>query len=198
MAYELSPTVDVPTRHGGFRAIAFRREASEREHLVLIRGEVSGSADPVPVRIHSECLTGDVFGSERCDCHSQLHWSLDYIESKSRGLLIYLRQEGRGIGLVGKLHAYALQARGLDTFEANVQLGHRPDERSYDDAVFILKHMAVSRVALISNNPLKTAALTGGGIEVTTRIAPESKLTSHNERYLLAKRERYQTDPSLS
>lgn len=197
MDYELSPTVEVPTHRGIFRAMAFRREASSREHLVLARGELSESPDPVPLRVHSECLTGDVFGSERCDCHSQLDWSLDYITAKNRGLLIYLRQEGRGIGLVGKLHAYALQASGMDTFEANVELGHLPDERSYEDAVFVLRHMGISRVALISNNPLKAAALTTAGIEVTTQVAPESKLTSYNERYLLAKRERYQAGSSL-
>ena len=180
-----SPVVTIPTEGGSFQAQAFRREGTVHEHMAVWCGELSG--EPLSVRIHSECLTGDVFGSQRCDCQSQLLGALALIADRGRGMLVYLRQEGRGIGLIEKLRAYALQDEGLDTVDANVALGHAVDARTYDDGLAILRHFGVSRIELITNNPDKVAAASAAGIEVVRQIPSTPTVTEHNRAYLESK-----------
>ncbi len=190
--YVLSSMAVLPTPHGEFGSLAFRRHDREQEHLVLVRGQPYRWADaPIPVRIHSECLTGEVFGSLRCDCRGQLEWALRYLGQRKHGLLIYLRQEGRGIGLVNKLSAYAVQDAGLDTVDANIAIGRQADERCYDDALYILGLLGVRRVALITNNPDKLQALQRAGISVEARITARASITASNRRYLQTKRQRF-------
>jgi len=153
----------LPTRFGEFRILAFPGETTNREHIALALGDMAGE---VVVRIHSECLTGDVFHSDRCDCGEQLDLAMERIAEAGSGIIIYLRQEGRGIGLVNKLHAYNLQDEGLDTVEANEELGFSGEMRQYGDGVAILKCLGVSRVALLTNNPAKVAALREAGLTV--------------------------------
>jgi len=159
-------------------------------HVVLERGvsDALEQGNPIPVRIHSECMTGDVFASRRCDCGEQLQFSLEHFKENG-GLLIYLRQEGRGIGLVEKLRAYNLQDEGLNTFEANVARGHGEDERDYAAALEILGHFSVARIRLMTNNPLKEEALVAGGIEVVERIPVTVRRNAENAAYLKAKEE---------
>jgi len=161
-------------------------EAGGKEHLVILHGDVKGKPD-VPVRIHSECLTGDVMGSLRCDCRDQLERALLLIQEEGAGILIYLRQEGRGIGLMNKIRAYSLQERGYDTVEANQRLGFEDDLRSYDLAVKILKALDVKSVALITNNPEKIEALVRGGIPIARRIPLVIAPNRFNEEYLKTK-----------
>jgi 3,4-dihydroxy 2-butanone 4-phosphate synthase/GTP cyclohydrolase II len=188
IAFDISPAVTIPTERGSFRAQAFRRRDAAHEHLALVRGDPVG--EPIAVRIHSECLTGDVFGSQRCDCQSQLIGALDLIAERRRGMLIYLRQEGRGIGLVDKLRAYALQDEGLDTVDANVALGHAVDARTYEDGLAILAHYSVECVELITNNPDKVAAVREAGIDVVRQVPAVPVVNEHNQAYLRAKSER--------
>jgi GTP cyclohydrolase II len=183
---KFSDRASLPTRFGRFRVQAVQEAAGGKEHLVILRGEAEGKTD-VPVRIHSECLTGDVMGSLRCDCRDQLERALRLIQEEDAGLLIYLRQEGRGIGLLNKIRAYSLQERGYDTVEANQRLGFEDDLRSYDLAVRILKALDVKSVALITNNPEKIEALERGGIPVTRRIPLVITPNRFNEGYLRTK-----------
>jgi len=181
----------LPTLHGKFRIIAFRSKSKNdvKDHVVLVRGSVAGASN-VPVRIHSECLTGDVFGSLRCDCHAQLQAALCKIGKMQRGLVIYLRQEGRGIGLANKIRAYALQEKGMDTVEANIALGFPSDMRNYDVAAAVLSHLKVKSIALITNNPDKTDKLRACGVKVVRRIPHEFGLTRRNRKYMRTKRDK--------
>lgn len=188
----------LPTVHGEFRAIGYVNIIDGTEHVALVKGDVStgstgntATEEPVPVRVHSECLTGDVFGSRRCDCGDQLSAALDYIEAKGRGVVIYLRgHEGRGIGLLPKLRAYVLQDEGLDTVDANLEQGLPVDAREYSAAAQILKDLQVQSVALISNNPDKIHDLASHGVDVTKRIPVELNANEDNVVYLRTKRDR--------
>src|SRR5262245_28631399 len=186
-AMRVSELANLPTRFGTFRVAAVREAPGDREHLVLVRGRVAGRRR-VPLRLHSECLTGDVMGSRRCDCRSQLEKSLRLLARRPQGILLYLRQEGRGIGLMNKIRAYTLQERGWDTVEANRRLGFRDDHREYSAAVKVLKRLKVKSVALITNNPEKIEALERGGIPVDRRIPLVVSANRHNARYLRTKR----------
>lgn len=179
----------LPTRHGNWTLLYCRSNLDHKEHLALVRGEVEGRKD-VPVRIHSECITGDVFGSLRCDCGKQLEYALEYLGKQPYAVLLYLRQEGRGIGLYKKLLAYNLQDQGFDTVEANLQLGHQPDERDYQIAALILKDLGVGSIQLLTNNPHKIKALEEAGIEVVERIPIEVGKTEENLPYLKTKAEK--------
>ena len=182
-----SAEAKLPTRFGRFQVRAVKERGAAKEHLVVLRGKVRGKRG-VPVRLHSECLTGDVMGSLRCDCRDQLEKSLRFIDAAGGGVLIYLRQEGRGIGLVNKIRAYSLQERGYDTVEANQRLGFEDDLRSYDLAVKILRDLGVKSVALITNNPEKIEAVSRGGIPVTRRIPLIIRANRFNQGYLKTKR----------
>lgn len=180
----------LPTAHGQFTAVGYINYIDGVEHVALVCGEVSGKED-VPVRVHSECLTGDVFGSLRCDCGEQLHAAMDLISSHGSGVLIYLRgQEGRGIGLMPKLQAYVLQDEGLDTVDANIKQGLPVDTREYSAAAHILKDLGVESLSLISNNPAKMKSMQNYGVEVTTRIPVELAPNPENITYLRTKRDR--------
>ncbi|MBI5598835.1 MAG: bifunctional 3,4-dihydroxy-2-butanone-4-phosphate synthase/GTP cyclohydrolase II [Deltaproteobacteria bacterium] len=182
----------LPTRFAGeFRAIAYENDVDSHEHLALVKGEINPSDDePVLVRVHSECLTGDVFGSERCDCGEQLAGALKMIEKEGRGVFLYMHQEGRGIGLANKLRAYALQDAGLDTVEANEKLGFKADLRDYGIGAQILVDLGVKKMRLITNNPKKIKGLEGYGLEVTGRVAIESTPKARNVHYLRTKKEK--------
>ncbi len=178
----------LPTTRGTFRAVVFREKRTGAEHVAMVLGDISG--DGVPVRVHSECLTSEVLGSLKCDCRAQLDRALDRIAGLGHGVLLYLRQEGRGIGLGNKIRAYALQAQGHDTYEANRILGFPDDLRRYDVAGDMLRALGVRSVDLITNNPLKIAGLVDAGISVRRRIHLPSPMNPHNVGYLRVKRER--------
>jgi GTP cyclohydrolase II len=180
---------EVPTHRGVMRTVIFRDRRNGREHVALVVGDVAGQ-EGVPVRVHSECLTSEVFGSLKCDCRQQLDRALDFITQSGCGVVLYLRQEGRGIGLGNKIKAYALQAKGYDTYEANRQLGFADDLRSYDIAAEMLRSLDVRSVDLITNNPLKIAGLVEEGIPVRRRIPSRTEHNPHNVGYLKTKRER--------
>jgi GTP cyclohydrolase II len=184
----MSAVADLPTRFGEFRVIGFR-ERSGAEHAALVRGEPWGRSE-VPVRLHSECLTGDAIGSLRCDCRDQLEASLRFIGEQDHGIVLYLRQEGRGIGLVNKIRAYALQDDGLDTVEANRALGFRDDERDYGVAAHILRLLEVASIRIITNNPRKIAGLEQHGITIVDRIPLVVPPNEHNVFYLSTKARR--------
>jgi GTP cyclohydrolase II/3,4-dihydroxy 2-butanone 4-phosphate synthase/GTP cyclohydrolase II len=186
---ELYAEAPLPTKHGVLRAIVFRERATGKEHMAAVKGDLRG-AEGVPVRVHSECLTGEILGSLKCDCRQQLEHALDLVGSSERGAVIYLRQEGRGIGLGNKIRAYALQAAGADTYEANRQLGFGDDLRRYDVAAAILEQLGVKSIDLITNNPLKIAGLQEEGISVRRRIPSLAQSNPHNIGYLRTKRER--------
>jgi GTP cyclohydrolase II len=177
----------LPSQFGDFRIYAFSNTDDNKEHLAIVRGDVFGAYD-VPTRIHSECLTGDVLGSLRCDCRAQLELALKRIGESSRGIVLYLRQEGRGIGLTNKIRAYQLQEQGLDTIDANLALGFAADERRYDVAVSMLRSLGVRSVGLMTNNPDKVAQLERGGMHVSGRIAHQAGICVQNHRYLETKR----------
>lgn len=178
---------DLPTAFGDFRVLGYRSEPDGGEHLAVVKGDVAGRRD-VLTRVHSECLTGDVFASQRCDCGTQLQEALRLIADESRGVVVYNRNhEGRGIGLVAKLSAYGLQDQGLDTVEANVSLGHPPDARDYKVAAHILRDLGIESVRLLTNNPDKIAQLERLGVSVAERVPHEVGLTTHNDDYLAAK-----------
>jgi 3,4-dihydroxy 2-butanone 4-phosphate synthase/GTP cyclohydrolase II len=177
----------VPTRHGVFSAIAYENDVDSYTHLALVKGAVD-TDKPVLVRVHSECLTGDIFGSLRCDCGKQLAGAMDMIEREGRGVLLYLRQEGRGIGLVNKLKAYNLQDAGCDTVEANKQLGFKPDLRDYGIGAQILRDLGVGKMRLMTNNPKKIIGLEGYGLQVLERVSIEVSPNEENIEYLRTKR----------
>ncbi len=190
-AVTLAAKATLPTRYGAFTSYAFRVAAGEAEHLALVMGDVSGQAS-VLTRLHSECLTGDVLGSYRCDCGEQLDLALRYIAAEGRGVLLYLRgHEGRGIGLSNKIRAYALQEQGLDTVEANLELGLPDDAREYDSAAAILRELNVTSVRLISNNPKKFDTLAKHGIPVCERVALAIPVRDENERYIRTKQAKF-------
>lgn len=180
---------DLPTRFGEFRIVAFWNNRDEKEHVAIVRGDILGVED-VPTRIHSECLTGDAIGSLRCDCRDQLESALEMIGAFDKGLVLYLRQEGRGIGLINKVRAYALQDRGLDTVEANLALGFRDDERDYAIAAHMLMSLDVKSIQLMTNNPRKIEQLTKNGIRVSRRLPHVIPPNAHNRFYLETKRDR--------
>ncbi|MCZ7568639.1 MAG: bifunctional 3,4-dihydroxy-2-butanone-4-phosphate synthase/GTP cyclohydrolase II [Ardenticatenaceae bacterium] len=179
----------LPTARGEFTIIAYLDRTGGQEHLALVMGEVADGRPPL-VRVHSECLTGEVFGSQRCDCGAQLDLALSQIAGARRGILLYLRQEGRGIGLGNKLRAYALQDQGLDTVEANERLGFSPDPRNYQAAAAMLRQLGVHSIRLLTNNPRKLDSLVACGIEVVERVPLEAPVTPENQRYLHTKRQK--------
>ncbi len=176
----------LPTRFGDFKIVAFSPTPDGKEHIAMVRGNIRG-AEALPMRLHSECLTGDVMGSYRCDCRDQLEAALEYISEQEQGLVLYMRQEGRGIGLANKLRAYVLQEQGLDTVDANHALGFDDDERDYRVAAEMLKTLGVKSVKLLSNNPKKVTGLEQYGITVTERISHQVPANKHNRFYLETK-----------
>lgn len=176
----------IPTEQGDFELHLFYDSENGKEHLALTMGDLKGDSPPL-VRIHSECFTGDVLGSLRCDCGFQLSAAMKMISSEKRGILIYLRQEGRGIGLIEKLKAYNLQDKGLDTVDANLALGHCADSRSYEAGVYILKEMGLEKIRLITNNPAKIEGLEELGITVEERIPIIAEISDNNRRYIETK-----------
>lgn len=185
---DLYAEAPLPTARGTFRMLVFRERLGGAEHVAMVMGDVTGEA--VPVRIHSECMTSEVFGSLKCDCRDQLERALDYVAAQGRGAVIYLRQEGRGIGLGNKIRAYALQAQGHDTYEANRLLGFPDDLRSYGVAAAMIRSLGTRSVELITNNPLKLAGLAEAGVLVRRRIPLPSPSNPHSLGYLRVKRER--------
>ncbi len=181
--------VDMPTKYGNFKLIAFNQVNTDQVHLAIVKGTWLPD-EAVLVRVHSSCLTGDILGSLRCDCGEQLHTSLEQIEKEGQGVVLYMNQEGRGIGLVNKLRAYKLQEEGLDTVEANLELGFDMDERDYGVGAQILRSLGISKMKLMSNNPKKRAGLLGFGLEVVETVAIESVPNVHNEKYLKTKRDK--------
>ena len=179
--------VDMPTAWGHFRLLMYRSLTTGLEHLALVKGDVA-DGEPVLVRVHSECFTGDVLGSERCDCGPQLHTAMSMVEKEGRGAILYMRQEGRGIGLANKLHAYRKQEAGMDTVEANVALGFAPDLREYGEGAQILGDLGITKVRLITNNPRKIKGLAGYGIEIAERVPVVIPATEYDKRYLETKR----------
>jgi 3,4-dihydroxy 2-butanone 4-phosphate synthase/GTP cyclohydrolase II len=181
--------VDLPTKYGHFKLIAFKEKNTINEHLALIKGEW-GKNDPVLVRVHSSCFTGDILGSLRCDCGEQLHHAMEMVEENGSGVIVYMNQEGRGIGLVNKLKAYRLQEKGMDTVEANLHLGFPMDKRDYGVGAQILRYLGITKIRLISNNPKKRTALSGYGLEIVETVPIEIKPNPHNEKYLITKRDK--------
>ncbi len=181
--------VDMPTAYGHFRLIPFRQKSNGLEHIAIIKGEW-GIDDSVLVRVHSSCATGDIFGSMRCDCGDQLHEALRMIEKEGRGALVYLNQEGRGIGLMDKIKAYKLQEEGLDTVDANLHLGHRADERDYGVGAQILHELGISKMRLMTNNPVKRRGLEGYGLEIVENVPIEIKPNEFNLFYMHTKKDR--------
>ncbi|MCG7855389.1 bifunctional 3,4-dihydroxy-2-butanone-4-phosphate synthase/GTP cyclohydrolase II [Flavihumibacter sediminis] len=182
-------TVDMPTKYGHFKMVAFREKHTQNEHIALIKGEWEKD-EPIMVRIHSSCFTGDILGSLRCDCGDQLHKALEMVEAAGKGAVLYMNQEGRGIGLMNKLRAYKLQEEGMDTVEANLHLGFPMDKRDYGVGAQMLRYLNITRLRLISNNPRKRAGLMGYGIEIVDCIPINVKSNPHNEKYLKTKRDK--------
>ena len=180
---------EMPSRFGPFRVVVYREHDSDKEHLAVIAGEVDGAEDLL-IRVHSECLTGEAFHSLRCDCRDQLDLALEKIQAAGNGAVLYLRQEGRGIGLGNKIRAYAKQDEGLDTVDANLALGFEDDQRGYQVAADMLRDLGVRSVALMTNNPRKVQGLENDGIEVTRREPHEVEAHEHNRDYLKTKQDR--------
>lgn len=180
---------DMPTAYGHFRIIPFRQKSNGLEHVALIKGEWKAD-EPVLVRMHSSCATGDIFGSQRCDCGEQLHKSMQLIEKEGKGAIVYLIQEGRGIGLMNKIAAYKLQEEGLDTVDANIHLGFDPDLRDYGVGAQILREIGIGKIRLLTNNPVKRVGLEGYGLEIVENVPIEITPNKFNERYLHTKKER--------
>ena len=181
--------VDMPTAYGHFHLIPFLQKDNGLEHIALIKGEVAGD-DPVLVRVHSSCMTGDIFGSMRCECGEQLHLAMQRIEQEGRGAIIYLNQEGRGIGLMDKIAAYKLQENGLDTVDANLHLGHKADERDYGVGANILHALGIRNMKLMTNNPVKRIGLEGYGVRISEIVPLEVEPNPYNKRYMTTKKQR--------
>lgn len=186
---ERGEEVDMPTDYGHFRLIPFKQKSNGLEHVAIIKGEWK-AGEAILVRVHSSCVTGDIFGSHRCDCGDQLHRALQRIEEEGKGMVLYLNQEGRGIGLMAKIAAYKLQEQGYDTVDANVHLGFDPDERDYGVGAQILRLLGVTRMRLMTNNPVKRVGLEAYGLEITENVPIEITPNADNERYLRTKKER--------
>lgn len=182
-------TVNMPTQYGDFQMKAFTQKDTGEQHLALYKGEWNED-EPILVRVHSSCVTGDIFGSCRCDCGPQLHKAMEMIQKEGKGVIVYMNQEGRGIGLINKLHAYKLQENGLDTVDANVQLGFKADLRDYGVGAQILRNLGVTKMRLMSNNPTKRAGLVGYGLEIVENVPIEITANPYNEEYLKTKRDR--------
>jgi 3,4-dihydroxy 2-butanone 4-phosphate synthase/GTP cyclohydrolase II len=184
-------SVDMPTRHGHFRLMLFRERnnPNAQEHMALVKGSW-GKDEPVLVRVHSSCFTGDILGSLRCDCGDQLHAAMSLVEKEGKGIVLYMNQEGRGIGLINKLKAYRLQEQGMDTVEANLHLGLPMDRRDYGLGAQILRSLGVSKIRLISNNPRKRAGLSGYGLEIVENVPIHTTPNPYNLRYLETKRDK--------
>ncbi len=186
---ERGEEVDMPTVYGHFRLIPFRQKSNGKEHVALIKGEWTPD-ESILVRVHSSCVTGDIFGSQRCDCGDQLHKSMQLIEEAGKGVVLYLNQEGRGIGLMAKIAAYKLQEEGYDTVDANIHLGYDPDERDYGVGAQILRSLGVTKMRLLTNNPVKRVGLEAYGLAITENVPIEITPNQYNERYLHTKKER--------
>ncbi len=186
---EVGNEADMPTRYGHFKLIPFRQKSNGLEHMALIKGEWRED-EPVLVRVHSSCATGDILGSMRCDCGEQLHKAMQMIEEEGKGVLIYMQQEGRGIGLMNKIAAYKLQEEGLDTVEANVHLGFKPDERDYGCGAQMLRHLGIHKMRLMTNNPTKRVGLEAYGLEIVENVPIEVTPNEYDYRYLKTKQER--------
>ena len=186
---EKGDEVDMPTEHGHFRLIPFRQKSNGLEHVALVKGTWTED-EPILVRVHSSCATGDIFGSYRCDCGPQLHKAMELIEREGKGVIVYLNQEGRGIGLMNKMRAYKLQESGMDTVEANLCLGFKADERDYGVGANILHDLGVTKMRLMSNNPLKRIGLTGYGLTVVENVPIEIEPNDYNRFYLHTKKDR--------
>ena len=186
---EVGNRVDMPTKYGHFQLIPFRQKSNGLEHMALIKGEWTEN-EPVLVRVHSSCATGDILGSMRCDCGEQLHKALQMIEKEGKGVVIYMQQEGRGIGLMNKIAAYKLQEEGLDTVEANVHLGFKPDERDYGCGAQMLRHLGIHKMRLMTNNPTKRVGLEAYGLEIVENVPIEITPNEYDYRYLKTKQER--------
>ncbi len=186
---ERGPEVMMPTKYGEFRMTVFRQLSNGLEHSALVKGTWEPD-EPILVRVHSSCVTGDIFGSYRCDCGDQLHKAMEEIEKAGKGILLYMNQEGRGIGLFNKIKAYKLQEEGLDTVEANVHLGFDPDERDYGVGAEILRQLGVRKMRLLTNNPVKRVGLESFGLEITENVPVEIPTNKYNHRYMKTKRDR--------
>lgn len=186
---EVGEEVNMPTEYGHFRLIPFRQLSNNLEHIALIKGEW-GEDEPVLVRMHSSCMTGDIFGSLRCECGEQLHLAMEQIEREGKGVIVYMNQEGRGIGLMNKIKAYKLQENGMDTVEANLHLGFKADERDYGVGANILREIGVKKMRLMSNNPIKRIGLEGYGLEVIENVSLEVKTNDYNQFYMHTKKTR--------
>lgn len=181
--------VDLPTEWGDFDLIAFRQTNTDEIHMALVKGEWK-EGEPIMVRVHSSCVTGDIFGSCRCDCGPQLHSAMEMVNKEGKGVVLYMNQEGRGIGLINKLKAYKLQEEGMDTVQANIALGFPTDKRDYGVGAQILRDLGVSKIKLLTNNPTKRAGLLGYGLEIVDTVPLEISPNAHNERYLTTKRDK--------
>ena len=186
---EVGNEADMPTKYGHFRLIPFRQKSNGLEHFALIKGQWQED-EPILVRVHSSCATGDILGSMRCDCGEQLHRAMQMIEKEGKGVLVYMQQEGRGIGLMNKIAAYRLQEEGMDTVEANVHLGFKPDERDYGCGAQMLRHLGVHKMRLMTNNPTKRVGLEAYGLEIVENVPIEITPTPYDYRYLKTKRDR--------
>jgi len=182
-------TAELPTKHGDFKMIGYSNRLNDKHHVALVKGDLT-TDEPVLVRVHSECLTGDAFGSKRCDCGEQLNHALDAIEKEGRGVLVYMRQEGRGIGLLNKIKAYDLQDQGMDTVEANIALGFKDDLRNYGIGAQILVDLGIKKLHLMTNNPKKISGLSGYGLEVVERIPIQLNHNEKNRDYLKTKKDK--------
>ena len=193
---EKGESAHLPTKYGDFTIIPFRQLSNGLEHVALVKGTWEEN-EPILVRVHSSCVTGDIFGSLRCECGDQLHKAMEMVEKEGKGVIIYLIQEGRGIGLMNKIKAYSLQEQGLDTVDANIQLGFSPDERDYGVGASILREIGVRKMRLISNNPVKRIGLEGYGLEIVENVGIEVGINKYNEQYMQTKKERMGHDLKL-